>query len=365
MRNRNVIVMRICLLTAFHASWTEQEVSILKELGHVVYLLYPDKYTSKRLFNISIVGNFYAYVKLFLMNMQVLLRSDLIYCWFVFPPGVFAMIFGRLFRKPVILTAIGFDVALVPAIKYGVPSKLYYRPFVSWALKNATRVMAISKDVALWAEKWGGKNVKVVYEGIDVQKFRPLEIEQSEKKDYVLLAVSVLDKLNVKRKDFESLLFSLPHVLSAFPNAKLVIVGRKGSGYSTLKRMVRKLKIEGNVVFKGSVSDSELIELYNTCDIFVSPSLHEGFPTVCAEAQSCGKPVVATNVASIPEVIKNNENGILVRFRDPEALASAIKELLSDSVLRKKMGSVGRRRIIQLFSKEIRKKKLQAILATF
>lgn len=356
------MVMRVCLLTAFHASWTKQEVSILRELGHVVHLLYPGEYISERVYNIPVVGSICAHAKLFLMNMRVLLSSDLIYCWFVFPSGVFAMIFGKLFRKPVILTAIGSDVALVPSIQYGAPSKSYYRSLISWALNNATMVMAISRDVAFWAERWGGRDINVVYEGIDTQKFRPLEIDESEE-DHVLLTVSVLDELNVKRKDFESLLFSFPQVLSAFPSAKLVIVGRKGEGYRILRHTVRKLKIENNVIFKGSVSDCELIELHNKCDIFVLPSLHEGFPTVCAEAQACGKAVISTDVSSIPEVIVDHETGLLVRPRDPRALAAAINTLLSNSVLRKKMGEAGRKRVIGLFSKIVRKKKIHEALA--
>ena len=123
--------MRICLLTAFHASWTEQEVLILKELGHVVHLLYPSKYVSKCLYDTAVIGSICTHAKLFVKNLRVLSMSDLIYCWFVFPTGVFAVIFGVLFRKPVVLKAIGSDVTIVPAISYGAPAKWYYRPFVS------------------------------------------------------------------------------------------------------------------------------------------------------------------------------------------------------------------------------------------
>ena len=357
--------MKICLMTPLHGSWTRQEVSILRDLGHVVYLHFIPWYPLrvKRLPQFRVISGLYENVKLCLQSIPACLKSDLIFCWFVFPTGVFAVLLGKLLHKPVLLNAVGYDVAYVPAIDYGSPSEWYYRPFVSWALRNATKVIAISKESARWAGVWGAKDVTVIYEGIDTEKFKPLSRETTKgKSGSFLLAVSQLEKTEVKRKGLECLLKSLPEVVNTFPDVKLVIVGKKYDAYPTVQRITTELKMMDYVVFKDLVSDSELLELYNRCDIFVLPSLHEGFPTVCAEAQACEKPVVSTNVSSMPEVLENNVTGLLVAPNDPGALANAVKSLLSNPELRRRFGKLGRKRVIELFSKEIRRKKLQEVL---
>lgn len=356
--------MKICLLTAFHASWTKQEVSILKQLRHTVYLLYPSEHALLGFFRVSRLGVLLRNLELFFKCIPACLRSDLIYCWFVFPTGLFAVFLGKLFRKPVILNAAGYDVACVPTINYGTPARWYFRPFLSWTLKNARKVVAISRETAHGAEIWGANNVEVIYEGINIEKFKPSSKGRAKKGDkHILLTVLGLEKALVKRKDLRSLFESLPEVTGIFPNVKLIVVGKKGGAYPFLKQIVRGLGIEENVVFKGFVSEFELVELYNQCDVFIFPSLYEGFPTVCAEAQACEKPVISTSVSSMPEVIKDEETGILVKPRDPKALAYAIKTLLSDSSLRRRLGRSGRKRVVRFFSKEIRKKKLQEMVA--
>ena len=350
-------------MTTFHASWTRQEVSILEELGHVVYLLYPhENGILKRLFGANIL---LRNISLFVRSIPMCFMSDIILSWFVFPTGFIAAFWGKLFRKPAILNAAGYDVAYVPALNYGSPYKWYYRPLVSWALKSATKVIAISKESAHSAEMWGANDASVIYEGIDVEKFQSFPGEKMKKPgEFVLLTVLGLEKAGVKRKNLMGLLEALPDVRDTFPNVKLMIVGKKGDAYASIERMINKLGINNSVIFKGFVSESGLIELYNLCDVFVFPSLYEGFPTVCAEAQACEKPVVTTNTTSMPEVIKNNETGFLVEPGNARELAAAITRLLSDSTLRKEFGESGRRRMAQLFSKKLRKEKLSELLTS-
>lgn len=357
--------MRICLLTPYHASWTKQEVSILEELGHVVFPIYFLEYgRAQRFPYVPVVSSLYGFSRMFIKSVPSCLKSDLIYCWFVFPSGVFGVMLGRFLRKKVVLNAVGCDVAYVPSINYGDPGVCFFRPFISWALKNATKVVAVSKESAFWATWWGGRDVEVIYEGIDTDKFQPRNVDRDKEKNgrHLLLTVSSLEWGQVVRKDFNTLFKALSKVITAYPDVKLRIVGGKGGAYPTLKKLARDLKIENNVVFEGLVPLSRLKDLYNQCDIFVLPSLHEGFPTVCAEAQACEKPVVSTNVASMPEVIENMKSGILVSPRDPEELADAIIKLLENKEIRAKMGKFGREVIANNFSRDVRKAKLSRML---
>ena len=359
--------MKILLITPSLASWTKQEIAILQQVGHQVHCLYAFQYGPTKLSPHTSIRFFKAIlqnIRISLKTIALCSKSDLIYCWFVFSTGLLPTIIGKLRKKPVLLNAVGQDVACVPSINYGAPLRWYYRPFITWTLKNATKIISISKDCANWAKKWGAKNVTVVYEGIDTNRLKPSPQEKmKEKKEFILLTVSPLEETEVIRKDFNSLLKALQEVRKAIPNVRLIIVGRKGNGYPILQRIIKDLKIANNVTFTGFASDSKLIELYNKCDIFVLPSLHEGFPTVCAEAQASGKPVISTNVPPIPEVIVDDQTGILVKPKDPEALAKAITKLLSNPKLRHQFGEAGRKRMARLFSKEVREKKMKKLLS--
>jgi glycosyltransferase involved in cell wall biosynthesis len=90
--------------------------------------------------------------------------------------------------------------------------------------------------------------------------------------------------------------------------------------------------------------------LYNVSDLVVLPSIYEPFGKVLVEAMACGKPVVATQTSGIPEVVLNNETGILVPPRRPTFLAQAIIKILSDKKTSEKMGLKGRQRAIRLFT---------------
>jgi glycosyltransferase involved in cell wall biosynthesis len=92
--------------------------------------------------------------------------------------------------------------------------------------------------------------------------------------------------------------------------------------------MVKKYGLEDYVMLVGGRRHEEIPIWMNASDIFILPSLKEGFPIVIPEAMACGKPIVATNVGGIPEAIIHNDLGILVNPRDSEELASAMLEAL-------------------------------------
>lgn len=128
-------------------------------------------------------------------------------------------------------------------------------------------------------------------------------------------------------------------------NTVLHLVGRmEDSRYFERLVAIAKAKgVEDRVIFHGQVDSDRLAYLYSQADVFVFPSLWEGFGIVLLEAMSYGLPIVASNVSAIPELVEDGENGFLVPPADPQALASAIARLVEDSELRKKMGQRGYR----------------------
>ncbi len=113
-----------------------------------------------------------------------------------------------------------------------------------------------------------------------------------------------------------------------------------GEGYykSSLKKLVKKLKLENFITFKGFVKEVE--EELTNFDIYVQPSLSESFGLAIVQAMSLGLPVVATNTGGIPEVVTEGKSGILVELGKPEALADGILILLRDHEKARNMGKL-------------------------
>ena len=123
---------------------------------------------------------------------------------------------------------------------------------------------------------------------------------------------------------------------------KLVIAGGKGWYYGAIASTVERLHIEDDVLFPGYVPESDKSLWYNAADLFVYPSLYEGFGLPPLEAMACGTPAIVSNVSALPEVV--GEAALLVDPRDTEALAAAMHGLLSDDERRRSLREAGLRR---------------------
>ncbi|MFC1943910.1 glycosyltransferase family 4 protein [Chloroflexota bacterium] len=131
---------------------------------------------------------------------------------------------------------------------------------------------------------------------------------------------------------------------------RLTLVG-KGGPDSELAALVREYGLDDAVTFTGVISQEELLRYYSTAEVAVVPSLYEGFGLPAAEAMSCGLPLVVSSAGALPEVVgEDGQSGLLVPPADPDALATAIRRLLSDEGLRESMGRAGRDRAKREFS---------------
>lgn len=124
---------------------------------------------------------------------------------------------------------------------------------------------------------------------------------------------------------------------------KLVIAG-DGPEKGFLMRKAEQLKVNNDVVFTGAVSDNEKLELLNRFDVFLMPSIYEGCPIALLEAMASSKAIISSNIPSIREIVKNNEEAILIDPQDIEGLKHAILLLCKDSDLRLKLGENARER---------------------
>ncbi|HVP92750.1 MAG TPA: glycosyltransferase family 4 protein, partial [Acidobacteriota bacterium] len=324
---------RICLIANTDNTWVWQDADIMEELGYKVQ-------------KVVVEGTFgpYRILRLLFKSFLPVFKSDIVFCWFAFPSGFVGVFLGKIFGKPVIVNAVGQEVANVPLINYGF--KRHWRWLTRWALANADKVVAISMESANNVQNLVSRKIEVIYEGIDVNKFKP-DSEKNERN--MILTVGIINKLNIKRKGFETLIKCVPYVTKEFDNVDFVIVGKKKEGYPVLQALADELNVLDHVNFRGYLPDEELLKLYHQCTLVAFPSIHEGFPTVISEALACEKPVVSTKLSAIPEVV-NDECGILMNDPfSPEELANAILTLLKDPSLRNKLGRRGREIIVEHF----------------
>ena len=138
-------------------------------------------------------------------------------------------------------------------------------------------------------------------------------------------------------------------VVRHVPDARFVIAG-EGELRASLERQIKEHRLEKHVLLAGFRPD--VLSLHKAFDVFVMSSVTEGLGTSLLDAMAAGKPVVATNTGGIPEVVVDEETGLLVRPRDPQAMADAIVRLLQDADLRQRMGSAGLSRVRECFSAE-------------
>jgi glycosyltransferase involved in cell wall biosynthesis len=160
---------------------------------------------------------------------------------------------------------------------------------------------------------------------------------------HVVLFVGALTRWH-KYKGVDVLIKAFRHVTDRRSDVKLLLVG-DGDLKEWYEKFSHSLSLEDKVVFAGNVSDKQLPFYYAASDIVTLPSKNcsEGFGLVALEANASGKPVIASKVGGIPEVIIDRYNGLLLNPCDEKALAHAILQLLDDTDLRLNMGKRGRK----------------------
>jgi glycosyltransferase involved in cell wall biosynthesis len=141
----------------------------------------------------------------------------------------------------------------------------------------------------------------------------------------------------------------MPVVLQKQPQVKLVIAGQ-GADEENLRTLAQELGITEQVMFTGHLDQSMLAAYMKNCVALVLPALTEGLPRVVIEAQMLGKPVIASRVGGIPEIIADGETGFLVEPQDWQALARAMLKIIENPALAERMGNAAQKRVREKFN---------------
>ncbi len=296
--------------------------------------LFP-KLSKITLGKIPAIFSFSAIPSLFKLVKKI--RPHIIHSHFIADTGLAAIIVGNLLKIPVITSLLGKDI--FDPID---PVSTKWHDTLVRVMENSSRVIACSKDQKLRAQAMGvSSNIKIIPHGVNIHRFTP-KIKEDLKKELDIEGPLVLSVQRLHpRKGLKYLIDAIPTVLDKIPSVKFVIVG-KGPEKAKIERQIKMQKIENNVKLVGFVPDDELAQYYASCNLFVLHSLYEAFGIVLLEAMASGKPVVATSVGGIPEVVADKKSGLLVSSKSPKALADAITQILLDPEMAQKMGDYGR-----------------------
>ena len=234
-------------------------------------------------------------------------------------------------------------------------SKIYYYTLGFKTFDLSQRIIVTSEYYAKkspYLKKYHQK-LKIVSPGVDagkcnINRTNYLKNRYNLKDKKIILFIGQLNKES-QHKGLDYLMKAIK-IISDSIDVKLIIVGR-GNYIDHYKNIAESHEILNNVIFAGYVDESNLSKYYNESDVVVLPSYNraEGFGMVLIEAQACGTPVIGTTVGGIPYAIVDGETGLLVPPKDSEALADAIKQILSDEKLAEEMGRRGSERVNKEF----------------
>jgi glycosyltransferase involved in cell wall biosynthesis len=215
--------------------------------------------------------------------------------------------------------------------------------FEKRAVAHADHRFVVSKYWQDALKRDFGYESTVSYNGLDLSDFSRGQPRRA--KTPTVLFVGGLEP----RKGLEYAMLAMPRILEKYPNARLVAVGKSGfrgtDDPAWFKVLAERAGVGDAVELHESVSQEMLMQLYADCDLLVLPSRNEGWGLSIMEAMACEKPVVATRVGGIPELLSDGKEGLLVETGDVAGLADAVGRLLGDSALRAKMGRAGLDRV--------------------
>lgn len=263
-------------------------------------------------------------------------QYDGVHVFFTVPCGAIAWRLWKRFRIPYIVSLRGSDVP-----GYSEKYALLYpflRSLIRVIWKYAGSVVSNSAGLRSLAHRTNpDQSIEVIYNGVDTKTFTPFEGER-DLKTYTILCASRLEK----RKGFRYVVEALDILKDRHPQIRLLIAGGDGGAEEELRSLVKEKNLSDRVDFFGEFKRSDLVKLQQKSDVFVFPSFNEGMSNNLLEALAGGLPVLMTPTGGAEELVRDGENGYIIRFADSRDIAEKLELLLRNPELMKQMGAKSR-----------------------
>jgi len=277
--------------------------------------------------------------------------------------GHFDILHSHLFRADIYaglaVARLGEHRPLLVSTRHN-DDRFFLNPFVGLVHYGVSArqdlIIAISDHIARFTVSRGVRHperVRRVYHGLEPPVTKALEREGQHIRQELGIGPDAFLVGNVGRlalqKGQRHLIAAMPLLLERVPRARAIIAGG-GDLEDYLRDLASEIGVAEQVHVLGPRKD--VPALMHAIDVFVMPSIWEGFGLVLLEAMAAGRPIVASRVATIPEVVADGETGLLVPAGDPLALATALAELAEQPSMAGRMGAAGRERLRRQFSVE-------------
>lgn len=261
----------------------------------------------------------YLWTRSLVRRLQAEADFDLIDAHYFYPDGVAAALIARDLGKPMVITARGTDVNLIP--QFSLP-----RAQIRWAATMADGLVSVCDalrqvllDLGVSPDK-----VRVLRNGVDLVSFCPRDREKARARLGVSGQVLASVGLLIERKGHHLVIDALQQL----PDATLLIVG-DGPNRHDLEMRASRAGVADRVRFFGEIQQQALPDIYSAADALVLASSREGWANVLLESMACGTPVVASDVWGTREVVGDGEAGILVGDRSADGIANGVRTLFA------------------------------------
>lgn len=268
-------------------------------------------------------------------------RTRVLHVHWAFPHGFWALLPQWFLGVKVVSMCHGAELSLARNSKV-------IRALLTFFLKQSDEVRANSSHTVAEIERLCGVKAEIIPYGATISETASAPSAQPDGVPTLLFCGRL-----IQRKGIDVLLNAMPAIL-AKREVKLVITG-EGDRKTEWQELSSQLQLDSHVEFAGFVSNERLSELYRDCTAYVHPAIFddkgdtEGLGVVLIEALASNKPVIASAVGGIVDVIRHEETGLLVPEKDPEALTNAVLRVLNDSELARKLGQQGHAHARQFF----------------
>jgi len=240
--------------------------------------------------------------------------------------GIIGIFSKKLLKIPYIVWVRGSDLYLPNPIM-----KLLHKTI----FENASAIIVLTEHMKKTIKKIKDKEVYVIPNGVDLSKFTVTENKNNIRRELdmplnktILITVGRLYPV----KGVEYLIKSINLLKETNNNFKLLIIG-DGAERNNLEKLSEELNNKDYIEFRGKIPNEEIPLYLRASDIFILPSLSEGFPNALLEAMASGLPVVATKIRGLNEIVEDGVNGFLVNPRSPEEIANKINHIIHNNVL--------------------------------
>lgn len=304
--------------------------------GQRLNLRLPHNFIARR------IGMRYLWTQVFLAKEVIINPPDVLFI----PAHTLPLLASFLLPQlPIVVTVHGLEGKYLPQTGM-LLSHIYRNWSITWAIKRAKGLVAVSKDTyreVIKTYKIPPKKIKVIYEGVDLRRF------SAKPTDLKLISL----KINQKNINYETrnILFvgtvqprkNLVRLIEAFAglpqNTRLLLAGKLGWLYEDILEAPERFGVRDRVVFLGRILDKDLPKLYKLAQVFVLPSLTEGFGLPVLEAQASGVPVVVSRAGALPEVAGNG--AIFINPLSVESIKRGLEKVLAKPALQRRLVEKG------------------------